>query len=418
MRPIALVAFAFVLSVAVSASQSTPVTGARAFLVKKERRAFQVTIENRRDSMLVEVEVEAKFVRFRHQVAVGPHERRMTSMQVRDDATPASPRVVYAAFADGTAEGERRPVQERVKDWQTRLDDLGYWVRAFLNMPHVSSIDVRRFLVDRIAERSVVDRLNVPHVSDRIRALLRQYPNGADLWMPLDDLRRQIEAELTGATSIVVKPAAVVDAVTSAAIVSSAVVPSAPDYAAVVENLRDIPIEALAIEQIDSVSGGRRGGRTMDFCLSSSADGRGRIQPHERREDIYPIYSNGALPELKVSFVLFDDQSFEGSPAVRDDLFRRREDLADEDAFGVEILKTAGTKAPGEIERFLLNAKIERSRQLQLAGKESRPLGPLDEALRMFRESPSTFAERVPGYRASLENAIQQLRRHLPVTAK
>jgi hypothetical protein len=307
-------------------------------------------------------------------------------------------------------------VQERMKDRQAHLDDLMYWVRSFMNMPHVSSIDVRRFLVDRIAERSVVDRSSLPHVSDRVRALLRSYPNGPDLWVPLDDLRKQVEGELIAATSTAIKPPVVVEAVTSAAIVSSEVVPATADYVAVAENLRDVPIEAIAIEEIDGASGRRRSARTMDFCLSSSESSRGRIQPHGRREDV--IYPNGALPELRVSFVLFDDQSFEGSTAVRDEVFRRREDLADEDTYGIEILRAAATKAPGEIEKFLVDAKVERARQLQLAGKDLRPFTPLDEALRMWHESPATFAERIPGYCALLEKDVRLLRRHLSAPAK
>jgi hypothetical protein len=151
----------------------------------------------------------------------------------------------------------------------------------------------------------------------------------------------------------------------------------------------------------------------MDFCLSDPGNrtlGHGRIQPNERREE--PHADVDPSVDLRVSFVLFDDLSFEGSAAVRADILRRREETADEYAFAIDTVKTAATRPTAEVEAFLVAAKVERTKHLLATGRQPRPIGPLDEALRAFRESPSTFAERMSGYRASLEQSVQRLRRH------
>ena len=414
MRLLALAAI--VLAASAPAQRDSRVTGARISLVKKEQSTLRVTIENRRDSMLVELEVNSGFALVTQRVAVGPGERQAISTPLQNGVEPGASRVIFAAFADGYAEGETPAVRPRLAERQSHIDDLGFWVRAFMNMPRVSSVDVRRFLIDRIGERAVVDRPNVAHVSDRVRDLLRRYPEGPDIWDPLDALRTQVERELTAATTPGDKPPVIVDSVTSAAVVSSERVPSTA-YSVAIENVRAIPIEALAYEMVDP-AGRRRGGRTMDFCLSDPGDrtsGHGHIQPNEHREEMYG--GDDPSVDLRVSFVLFDDLSFEGSPAVRDDILRRREETADEYAFAIDTVKAAAARPVADVEAFLVAAKVERTKQLLAAGRQPRPIGPLDEALRVFRESPSTFAERMSGYRASLEQAVQRLRRHLSAAA-
>src|SRR4029453_16893644 len=75
-----------------------------------------------------------------------------------------------------------------------------------------------------------------------------------------------------------------VDTVTAATAVSADDVPSR-SYSIVIENLRDVPIEALGVDSVEA-NGGRRGSWGTDFCMSDPAfvrPGVGRIQPHERR---------------------------------------------------------------------------------------------------------------------------------------
>jgi hypothetical protein len=372
-----------------------------------------VTIENGRDTPLVEWQTTAGRVSSGRRGFVAPHGQSVVVFPL-DDVAGATPRIVVAAFADGSYEGTGPEFDKWLTARRERADDLDYWVKALRSMPRISMVDLRKYLGDRLAERSVHDRPNVENVSDRVRNVLRQYPDGAEVWPPLDRLRAELETAFIDASRQGRAPGGGSE-VSGVAIVASRET-TTKTYAVAIENLRDVPIEAVGFDELEA-DGRSRGSRGSDFCVVDPADrtsAHSRIQPHERRE--FPVFpqADRPLPRYTLSFVLFDDLSFEGSTAARDDILRSREAQADEYAFAIAALKGVAGLPPEQIEAFLQERKIERARQLQEQGRRPWMGGLLDEALRQVRESPQQVLTRVSVYRAHLEQALDRLRRHLP----
>lgn len=400
------------LTLAQASAPDTAVTGARLSIATKPATKVEIVIENRRDVPLVEWQVGSGWAISGGRGSIAPHARE--TVEILPSTAPGGPpaRIIIAAFADGWLEGVGPQFQTWLDARRAHSDDLGYWVRAFMAMPRVSLADLRKYLADKVAERVVDDRPNVSHVSDRVRDVLRRYPDGPDMWQPLDRLKAQIEAEYLEASreSAAGHPGAV-EAVTGAAVVLTRETDTT-SYAVVIENLREVPIEAIGFDEVDA-SGRRREGRSIDYCVSDPAshDHRGRIEAHERRE--FPLYGRTDPPgEYRLSFVMFDDLTFEGSASARADLLQRRDERAGEFAFVVDALRQAATKPASDVEAFLLSRKVERARQRQEEGKPPVSGSPIDEMLRRVRESPARFLAGVDGYRQDLEQVLARLRRH------
>jgi hypothetical protein len=97
---------------------------------------------------------------------------------------------------------------------------------------------------------------------------------------------------------------------------------------AVVENLRDVAIEAFGLQEYEPGSDRLRGGSTSDFCaLRGAPSGSGPIPPGERREIAlsWGKKADGSLPDVKLHFIMFEDSKFEGSSSGRDSLLKTRE---------------------------------------------------------------------------------------------
>src|SRR4029453_1005371 len=86
----------------------------------------------------------------------------------------------------------------------------------------------------------------------------------------------------------------------------------------IVENLRDVAIEAFGLQQYEEGSGRLRGGLT--FCGVS-------IQPGERHEIALTWLNNpdGSLPNVKLHFVMFEDSKCEGSASGRESVLASRQ---------------------------------------------------------------------------------------------
>ncbi|HEX6465392.1 MAG TPA: hypothetical protein VFZ98_13105 [Vicinamibacterales bacterium] len=102
------------------------------------------------------------------------------------------------------------------------------------------------------------------------------YPEGPYLSRPIDQLRKDVEAEFLAATRT---PSGIarsgrVDNVAAAAVVSAEAWPS-KGYAVVIENLRDVPIEAVGLANVDPVTGQDKGG--MRTAVSAAHTARLRI---------------------------------------------------------------------------------------------------------------------------------------------
>jgi hypothetical protein len=183
----------------------------------------------------------------------------------------------------------------------------------------------------------------------------------------------------------------------SAAPVSVASRPSTrTHYVVAISNLRDSPIEAVAFDyylpSIDRPSGGN----AMDFCTTDPAarDGRGRIAPGETREFPYSreIPDPGRLPTVRLRYVLFDDLSFEGRGADRDELLGRREDIADDMAFANGVRAELANVSDSDLQQFLQNKKTDRVAHL-LSLKRLPSASALDRMIEDAARSPARLRE-------------------------
>jgi len=181
--------------------------------------------------------------------------------------------------------------------------------------------------------------------------------------------------------------------------------------------LRDVSIEAWSIQTVRSPDGRTIGDHTSDACIGDPAfdspgRARGRIQPHEVRTERIAISSKANVPPpIRLTMVLFEDLSFEGSAADRDHTLRRRERLADEKSYWIQAFKEAAAVPAGNVAAYLQGKRAERSAQNAVAG---RGFGTheVDEALAALERSPQTFPGWLSTRLSILEGEYARLSRH------
>jgi hypothetical protein len=396
------------------------INGATATVVEKDGAELHVTVENHRNSPLVKWRIESSWISAESQLAVAPHARDTLSVRITDDRPATRPTALaLALFADGYYEGVGRSFDEWMTLRTEHLDDLRYWVTAFMSMPRASIAEMRAYLSDHAAERASRETHQVRHVSDLVQDLLRRYPESQYIEeKAVEQLRKDLEAELTIATRTWpddVRPGRV-EAVTAASLVAAETTRS-KSYSVVIENKRDVAIEAFGIDYVDPATGRVMSGMSTDLCTSDPArehqtPGRGRIQPHERRD--LRRSSGPPAPGVRLSFVMFDDLVFEGDPSARDRLLHERDQQAGEYAFGLATLAEAITKPPAQLEGFLIERRVEHIKDLQQSGRQVLGMSPIEEFLRDLKESsPERFLANAEQTRVRLEEARKRLTRHL-----
>ncbi len=116
---------------------------------------------------------------------------------------------------------------------------------------------------------------------------------------------------------------------------------------------------------------------------------------------------------LRLSFVLFDDLSFEGLPDQRDQLFRDREATASDYAFAIDVISRASVLPPEESLAFVTAQRDGRALGPRVGGRP--PNGSvIDEFIRQLKESPVRAAANAKGFLGHIEGQRQRLIRHLP----
>jgi hypothetical protein len=158
------------------------------------------------------------------------------------------------------------------------------------------------------------------------------------------------------------------------------------------------------------------GGESMDFCTTDPAarDGRGRIGPGETRE--FPFSRETAdsatLPKVRLRYLLFDDLSFEGRDADRDELLRRREETADDLAFANGVRAALANVSDSDLRDFLQDKKTERIARL-LSLKRLPSTYALDRMIEDAARSPARLRETAAAVIAHDEQQRLRLLRHL-----
>ena len=416
-------------------SQDTEVKGARASVTRKPGAVLNVTIENRRDSPLVAWEIGlsepgAAFARMTSgsdfsgrktepwltSGPIAPHERRTIAVDLSTNPEFGSPALQLAVFDDGHSEGIPRVLELWRQARQARVDDLRYWSGVFELMPRVSEPDLRAYLTSRLADRAgqVVANPNTPGVRWKLQEVLRRYPSGPDVWSGLDALRADTQRELVALTRQPPGIAPATGAVTSVAILTQDRAASGT-LVATIENLRAVPIEAFRVELLRPTGGGTSG-LEMEFCDSDPSQelGRGPIKPGEIREipRFGSIGPNDALPSVRLSYVIFDDLSYEGDVAGRDDALRRREERATDYAFVAAVLGQVAGRSAAEVQPFLMEKRAERARQLQASGR-TEMLMLIDELIRQAKEAPDRLLANAKSMRERYERQQQRFVRHV-----
>jgi hypothetical protein len=395
--------------------ETPSIKGARISLVPKPQAVLNVTIENRRASPLIEWKMDVT-LRGTSQPrmtqsgyrSLQPGERRTIPISLPNPEDAATATLTFVAFEDGFYEGTAQPVQIWQKAREEHAKDLSYWVRVLGMMPRVSEPDLRRYLADRAVERAGEVTGDPSGVRIKLRHVLQRYPSGPEVWDGLDRLRIEAQAALAAATR---QPSGgsgggVVDAVSSVAI-SAQEQAKATTYVAAIENLRGKAIEAVGFEDYDPATNRPRGGQSADFVVGDL-----QIHPKEIREMFFSAGANpGALPPVRLTFVLFDDLSFEGSMAARDEVLRHRETQADEYAHAIALAKQIATLPPEQVEAFLVAKRAERAKQLLSEGRRGET-HMLEQFLREAKDAPERFVAGAKGRAESLERQRQRLLRH------
>jgi hypothetical protein len=424
----------FIIGAALLALQvSVPapeIKGARVTVVSRTAATMSVTVENRRDSPLVELQIAIPGAkgkgsqvdaRFFHDQPYGirwepgpiqPNERR--TLEVRNSVDGEVAEMWLAVFEDGYVEG----VAGALDGWRTthreRTDDLAYWVGVLDTMPRISEPDVRKYLADRVVDRA---RQAVPNASDiraRVqRALQENASRSGTVWSVLDRLRVEARSELAVLQrQTQIKSAASPGAIASVAFSFRRAVST--EYTAAVENLRDVPIEAFGLDVMGPDSG-RASGQWLDFCTTDPEPierGHGRIQPREVREVPLHVSAKSGAPVARLSVVLFDDLSFEGLSDQRERLLRDRETQAADYAFAIDVIAKAAALPPNEMRPFLAVKRGERAAQLGGDGRAGN-VSAIDEFARLVTDSPDQADAIAKGMVPRLERQRRQLIRHV-----
>jgi hypothetical protein len=185
---------------------------------------------------------------------------------------------------------------------------------------------------------------------------------------------------------------------------------------ATIENRRTVPIEAYGLELLDPVTRRPRSGRGSDFCNTEQPlePGSGAIKPGEIREIplLIPVGPDEALPPVRLSYVIFDDLSYEGDVAPREEALRRREERAADYAFAAAVLGQVAARPASEAQTFLTEKRTERARQLEATGRRGN-LMLVDDLLRQAKESTDRFLANAKYMQERFERQRERLLRHL-----
>lgn len=409
-------------------AQDTPVRNVRVSLKAKPDAKMQVVIENLRDSPLLESTIGlfapgAASPRVFHYsnflndpeglgkegvvaVPIAPRGRRVIAFDSPDPQGQWAPALTLVTFADGYYEGTLDMLTEWRELRQKQADELAYWSRVMDTAPRDSIDAVRRHFADMSAEREAQNPGELTDLRRRMEEFRRYGGTLPSMFEALSRERGNAARQWTALQPSLVGPLSA-RPVRSVTLIQDYTTPI--NYVVAIENAGGVPVEAWGWEFLDPRTGRGTGGETHDTCGVPPDVGRGPIAPGEVRE----LFSGRTLrdgpPPLAMTFVLFEDLSFEGSMSARDELLRRREGQAEGFAYVIEALRRAGAE-PTQTVAILTAAHTERARQ---PTRYDTAVSQLLELIRQARASPSSFAASAASREDALEWQRQRMLRHL-----
>jgi hypothetical protein len=414
-----------------SAVQNPVVKRAKISLTSKSIAVEHVTIENLRDTPIVSWHiglfrpgaerpssvnitdwVGAEGNRAPGTGPVAPHERRVVDIEAPESAPDATPQLMAIAFADGYYEGTAAGLDDMRTRRRKQVDELSYWIGAIDGMPRDSESRAREYLADRAADSSAHIRDDAGGTQGQLFSLSR---NGSSVLSAVDGVRAGAQQRLNQ-----LQPWASISVdgrkIESVPLTNERAASSR--YTVVIENLADTPIEALAYD-ISTRTGGQ--GSSMDFCGVPPGVGRrfGPIAPGETREEPYfrEVKEGEDPPAVRLRYVMFENLSFEGSAADRDEVLTNRERSAADAATEIDVL-TQAAAAPAKMIDIFTAARADWTRSAQFQGRPAMRTM-FDEYVRRIRTNGAdAFLATIPTLKAGLEAKRQRLLRHQAALAR
>ena len=411
--------------------QDTSIRSVRVSLKAKPDAKVQVVIENLRDSPLLESTIglfapgEASprvfhYSNFQNDpeglrkegvvaVPIASRGRRVIAVDVPDPQGQWTPALTLVTFADGYYEGTLDMLTEWRESRHKQADELAYWIRVMDAAPRDSIDAVRRHFADMSAEREAQNPGEQTELRSRVEGFRRYDGTLRSMLAAMSRERGNAAGQWTALQPSLVGPLSA-RPVRSATLSPNDRTPI--NYVVAIENAGGVPVEAWGWEYLDPRTGRGTGGETHDTCVVPPDVSRGSIAPGEVRE----LFSGRTLqdgpPSLAMTFVLFEDLSFEGSMSARDELFRRREGQGESFAYVIEALRRADAE-PTQTVAILTAAYTERARQPKEQTRYDTAVSQLEELIRQAKASPSSFAASAASREDSLEWQRQRLLRHL-----
>lgn len=329
--------------------------------------------------------------------------------------TRGSPKLQLAVFEHGHIDGVPDAVERWQRARQEHIDDVAYRVRALQMMPRGSEENAQQYLAARVAERPAPASSRSAGIRGRVLDIWQPFsrPERGALFARAERVREEAEGHLATLRRTLSLPQTL-EAAAPVFVSSDRIVRD--EYVASIVNRRDVPIEAVGFEIVPAGEERPSSGQSSDFCLADVEVGpgsSGRIAAGNTRE--FPVSTAitdaSQLPTLRLTFVLFDDLSFEGSVAERDRLFQRREHQADDLAFAHRIRTELAALPADAVHAFLVEKRTERTKQLLAQGR--RPdVRSLDEMIEQARRSPEGLRQTDSATIERVEAQRQRLLRH------
>jgi hypothetical protein len=338
------------------------------------------------------------------------------------DAAPQVASLTLVVFADGMVDGTLAAVTEFRRKQAALVTDLTVWQTGLDALPK-SEADALRYLRQQ-RDAAIRDR---PQDPSGIRGRVTQWLEGARprgwAFTAADSLKREITDRLSAAIRYrsgadgALRDRAALGTNLAASVAVRPQSGQGLEFVALIENLRDTPLEAWELAIYDGpASRYPSSSRTEDACaVVDDQPGRGRIARNEVREiSLGPAdgAADSALPIAVVKTAIWSDLSWEGDPQARAERLRSREEDAQRFAFWIAALKSAETRASmSDAVAFLATKRDERRR---VAPEESDMLAAnLQIWSAASQRTPAAKPADLAGYRRQLERQYQLLTRHV-----
>ena len=316
---------------------------------------------------------------------------------LRQEMTAA--RVVLGVFANGSVEGTQLAVNQWRREHGLMLAELDFWIPVLQKVPSESDEAAAAYLREHLARRSE----HSPKDETGIRGQLRPELSAG---RPANWVRMRAAHELNLLVELRARVVTrgttvrVIDEGQGVPGVSVALQPVASSKVIVrMENLTSKVIEAYAVTGPDC--------RLTADGAGSLVPERAGLQPGELR---VLASCRDAATVLRV--VMFDDNTYEGSPAVRQDILRSRESAAAEIQRGILVLHQAAQVSPGSVVSFLERQAQSMAVDAEKAGRSAfNPM--MTTAVENARRSPDAFAAGIPVLIERYGAARTRMLRHL-----